>query len=389
MRILYILDYGTVGGATHALVDMVLQMKRLGVIPIVATGGPHSSFNDYLSSLGIENFSLGHYTALAQINYQSFKWPFRLLKLSTRYYINEYRAILKFNKYLQNNRIDIIHTNSARNSIGCKLSLKYEIPHLMHIREFADSDFGCVSLLPHYIQRYKEGTQCFVAISQAVKRHWIKKGLTENNIRLIYDGVSFQNITISGDDDKKKRQLHIIIAGGIYPTKGQHLAVEALGYLPEQIRDSIMLDIAGWGSPKYIESMKQYAKERGYEKNISFLGSISNVHERTGLYQIGLTCSKSEGFGLVTAEYMHGQLGVIASNSGACPELIENGTCGQLFESGNPKDLARCIERYYNDRNLLIQHSREARKKALAEYTDEINAKNIYNLYTKLLNGSN
>lgn len=388
MRILYILDYGTVGGATHAFVDMVLQLKKNGVDPIVATGGIRSTFNDYLTSLEIENFSLGHYTALEQIKFHSIKWPLNLLRLITRYYINEYKSINKIKKYLLKNKIDLIHTNSARNSIGCKLSVKFGIPHIMHIREFADADFGCVSILPNYIKKYQKGTHCFVAVSNAVKQHWIKKGIMESAIHLVYDGVSYQNITISKDDDKKKKEIRMIIAGGVYPTKGQHLAVEAMRFLPDNIRNCITIDIAGWGSPQYIENMKQYAKKWGYEDNISFLGSINNVHERIGSYQIGLTCSKSEGFGLVTAEYMHGQLGVIASDSGACPELIENGVCGQLFENGNAQDLARCIERYYNDRDLLIRHSHEARKKALCQYTDEINAQNIYKLYEEILNGN-
>lgn len=38
MKILYILDYGTVGGATRSFLELVVQMKRVGVEPVVCLG---------------------------------------------------------------------------------------------------------------------------------------------------------------------------------------------------------------------------------------------------------------------------------------------------------------------------------------------------------------
>jgi len=96
-------------------------------------------------------------------------------------------------------------------------------------------------------------------------------------------------------------------------------------------------------------------------------------------------CSRSEGFGRVTAEYMHAQLGIIASDSGANPELIEDGVTGLLFKSGDAKSLADCIIRFYNNRELLIQLSHAAREKARREYTQHKNAENIYKIYQEIL----
>jgi glycosyltransferase involved in cell wall biosynthesis len=102
-------------------------------------------------------------------------------------------------------------------------------------------------------------------------------------------------------------------------------------------------------------------------------------------YQIGLMCSRSEGFGLVTAEYMHGQLGVIASDSGANPELINDGRTGLLFKSGDAHDLARCIEKFYSERQLLIQLSKNAREDARERFSSENNANKIFNIYKDIL----
>ena len=85
---------------------------------------------------------------------------------------------------------------------------------------------------------------------------------------------------------------------------------------------------------------------------------------------------------------MHGQLGVIASDSGANPELIEDGVTGLLFKSGDAKSLADCILRLYNDRELLIRLSHAAKEKARKEYTQQKNAESIYQVYQEILRGN-
>lgn len=387
MTVLYIIDPGIVGGATISFLEVVKRMKSIGVTPIVCTG-VQNELNDKLTDIGIENICIGHRTVLAQTG-RGIRKIIHYIFEKFRYEFCKIKAVKIVEEKVDLSRVDLIHTNSARNDIGCYLNKKYGIPHVMHIREFSDLDFGCTTLNVGYIKMYNQYTTRFIAISKAIKKYWSEsKGIINNKITTIYNGINYNDISLSCDKCKKNKILKVVIVGGVYPTKGQHLLVDAICMLPIDIRQNILLDVIGWGSPKYIETMKIRAKANHWLDNLHFLGSRNDVHSLLGNYDIGCMCSRSEGFGRATAEYMHAQLGVIASDSGACPELIENGVCGQLFENGNAQDLARCIERYYNDRDLLIQHSHEARKKALCQYTDEINAQNIYKLYEEILNGN-
>ena len=61
MTVLYVLDYGTVGGATRSFVEMVTQMKSLGVHPIVITS-KRNDLNVELENKGIKTIAIGHYT---------------------------------------------------------------------------------------------------------------------------------------------------------------------------------------------------------------------------------------------------------------------------------------------------------------------------------------
>lgn len=384
MNVLYILDYGTVGGAARAAIDMVVQIKKLGVTPIVVTGGQYSSFNEYLTSLGIDNVSAGHYTALESYVFNSWKSPLGYTKRLLRYWLFEIIALKKLEKCIDFSNIDIIHTNSARNSIGGILSNKYQIPHIVHIREFADKDFSCIKLRPNYIQFLNNSSCCFLSVSEAVLKYWNLKGIDNKKNQLLYDGVYYHDIKQSKVGNENK-YLKMVIAGGVVPTKGQHLIVEAIGKLPKDVIENISLDIIGWGNNAYMQQLKDYARNHGYLEKINFIGAVNDVHQRLQNYNVGLMCSRSEGFGLVTAEYMHAGLGVIASNSGSCPELIHNNETGLLFNSGESTDLSRCILEFYNNRDLLNKCAHNAKKFAIEHFTTEINSKAVVEIYRKLL----
>lgn len=388
MTVLYILDYGTVGGATKAFQWLVEEMKLLGVTPIVVTGG-YNDFNRILEESGVRTIAAGHFTAIDTFSFKSKKWLYTLLKKWLRYHIKEHLALRKLSHAVDFVHIDLIHTNSARNTLGCRLSKKYGIPHVVHIREFGDKDFGCIRLTPDYIRILNEGTDSFLSVSQSVREYWNSRGINTAKNHLLYDGVRYDDISVSASESKRNSGLRMVINGGVCTPKWQHLAVEAIGLLPDCVRKNISLDIVGWYDKKYVSYLRGYAKDKGYSDKIRFLGSRDDVHERMGEYQIGLMCSRSEGFGLVTVEYMHGQLGVIASDSGACPELVTDKQTGLIFKSGDPKDLARCIERLYNDRNLLVRLSENARAEAVKRFTSAINARNIYEMYKKVIENKN
>ena len=101
-----------------------------------------------------------------------------------------------------------------------------------------------------------------------------------------------------------------------------------------------------------------------------------------------MTCSRAEGFGRVTAEYMYAGLCVIGSNMGATPELIEDNKDGLIYDYQNIHELSRCIERIYNDRELLRYLSKNGKKSAI-KFSSTRNAKEIYEVYLEILNEEN
>ena len=387
MTVLYIID-SVQGGASLSFVEMVSNLQRIGVTPIVCT----REIDDYSKSLEekkIKVIAIGHTPVLAPVNLKRLSQYYFYFRFVMSYLYRRKKALKTLEEKIDIKKIDIIHTNSARSDIGCFLRKKYHIPHICHIREFADMDFGCKSMNPFYISNLNNYTDSFIAISEAIRIHWIKKGINARKISIIYNGINYSDITISNDSAKYNRVLKMVIVGGVVHTKGQHLVVEAISKLPSSVQNNLIVDIIGWGDSKYVEEIKRLTKEYGLDNNIQLLGARRDVHEILGNYQIGLMCSFSEGFGRTTAEYMHACLGVIASDSGANPELVTDHKEGLLFKSKDAKSLSDCILTYYNDRELLVKCSKKGREKALKNYTANSNAENIYKLYQHVLEINN
>ena len=148
---------------------------------------------------------------------------------------------------------------------------------------------------------------------------------------------------------------------------------------------NVYLDIIGWGNENYIKQIEREIEFLGLRKNVNLLGAKDDVGERLCNYQVGLMCSRAEGFGRVTVEYMHAGLGVIASKAGANEEIIENNVTGLLYTKGSVQELANKMREYFENRNVLSRCAKKGREHAENNFTKSINAKNIYNIYVSLM----
>ena len=394
MKVLFITDPNIVGGATKSLVELTDLLHDLYGVDITVCTGGYTKINVRLADMGINSISDGHLTAMnirreRQNSYniiEQIKILRGMLHEVIRYRkINE-QAIEKIERWVELQNFDLIHTNSSRNDIGCILSRKYNIPHIMHIREFGIEDFDCWYLKRNYVRYLNDNVDQFVAVSDAVKSVWSKRGICLDKIKTIYNGVDGTRISRSRIiDNSNEKSFKMVIAGGIIPAKGQYQIIEAMSVLDDKIKANVFLDIWGWGEEDYIENLKKRVKELELNQNVIFCGIADDMGSILHNYHVGINCSRAEGFGRVTAEYMQAGLGVIASNCGANSELIDDQSCGQLYKWNDIADLSAKIEKFYCDRDFLCKCAENARVKAKKEFTKEKNAREIYSLYIKVL----
>lgn len=382
MKVAFFADVGLAGGAAKSMIELVCTLKQNHDIQPVVFTSQQSRMNEMLDQEGIENHSVGHGAFMQGAPDSWWKKPIKWMLCAPKYYLKYSSSVRKALNSIDWNEVDLIHTNSARVDIGMEVSRKTGVPNICHIREFAELDFNCWSYRPGYVKYLKRKTDGFIAISEAVKKYWIQKGLPEQMVSVIYNGVDHRKIKKADRTEwKTDKELRLVIAGGVIPNKGQWQAIEAVCRLPENIRNHVTLDIIGGITEPYKKKISTPLLKAGMTDRVRFLGAQDNVFSLYQNYHIGLMCSKAEGFGRVTVEYMHAGLAVIASDTGANPELINDGVTGILYSKTDTDSLTKAIIKLYDDRELLLRLSENGEKMAAQNFTKEINAAAIYDYY--------
>ena len=296
----------------------------------------------------------------------------------------EYNAINKktakhIAQYAVDNNIDIIHSNTSVINIGGLISKYSGIKHVWHIREFADLDFNIYPLIPRkkcykFMNRY---TDRFICVSKAVADHYDM--LDSEKKEVIYNGISITDSLSSDITNHEDNISRILIAGAIYPGKGQHEAVAACAELYKQGINDYELLIAG-------EGKKYFSVPDELQDHVRFLGQVEDMASLRKTIDINLMCSRAEAFGRVTVEAMMSGIPVIGSNSGGTPELIQDGVTGFLYESGNIEELAEKIIILMNNKELRERMGKAGREYAEKNFTIERCVDKIEEVYRNLLN---
>lgn len=383
MKIGYILSTASVaGGANRSLLDLIRELKRrdrnFSCFVIV---NAHGTMVDELEKIGVRCYVQTYAKAIKSNK----KWKTAGKRLFNIYAGN------KLKKIIEEEKPDIIHNNSLPTTIGMEIALKENTPYICHIRENIWSGLGMQFYAPKVVRGVVNHAASVIAISDYIRQSYSNFN-DNNNTVVLNDGI------VTGDYYTPNRTIlsdevtNILIVGVINPQKGQKDAVEAI----EQLADkgyNIRLTILGahgvWqNSTSYADDLEIYVKEHGM-KYVSFVDPISDLDELRELrsrQDINLICSSAEGLGRTTIESMLSGALTIAADAGATPEIIEDGSSGLLYKSGNVEKLVECIEWALNNKKEAAAIAERGQKKALEQFSIEGYAEKIEKLYSEIVN---
>lgn len=386
MKIVYIADVPTQGGATESLVQLMLEMREsYGVEPIACTA-QESLLNERLRGLGIENYVTGHAQFLFSPPALALKRPLERYKAQRLYNQKFDISIATAERSIDFSSVDIIHSNLPRTDLGEELARRHGIPHVCHLREFSFDDFHCESFRDGPAKYISDNSSALIAVSQAVKRAWAKRGADKDKIHVVYNGIKLERCYApeTAQSPAEQGSIRCVFLGGCSEAKGVWDAVHAVKNL--RGKENIHLDIFGWDSRATKTKVLSYIKLHKLSNYITIFDRDSKIVERLAEYNLALVCSRAEGFGRVVLEYQASGVPVIAANAGALPELIDSGRNGILYEkNGGGSCLSKEIEEISH--NSSLWHS--IRRAGLADckkFNSGNNAKIIAKIYETVLN---
>jgi glycosyltransferase involved in cell wall biosynthesis len=228
----------------------------------------------------------------------------------------------------------------------------------------------------------------FIAISEAVRQHYIQGGYDPTHIAVIPNGIDqiFFKRPLIRNTTSAQEPLQLLFVGRLRVEKGLLVLLKALdlllcGYGRREKDDfPVHLHVFGAGDDVYVKELDSFLQEKQLRHAVSFHGKVlqSELLERYDRADILLVPSLwDEPFGLVVAEAMACGLPVIASNCGGPAELITHNVNGLLVPPGDVYALTAAI-RDMVDHPLQRHHlGQAARETAQTRFTLEENVKQV------------
>ena len=387
MHVLFVADgdskYGAPRSMYQLIENLVFYDENIKVSVVLTK---KTDYEDKLRKLGCDVYVAPYVPYYQRIPERKTIYIIKYVLRGLKYFYGRLFSVKILSKQLDINSIDLIHSNSLREDFGVILSVRYNIPLVWHIREFGDLDYQCYSYRNNYIDFIKQADAQYIAISRAVKEHWVKKGIEQARITHIYNIVTIP--PIENVEKKKHNYIDIIMMGSLHETKGQRQIIEAIALLGDAYKQKVHLDIVGDSKTGYDKVLKRIVEKEGIAKNVSFLGYKKDFYNNLVNYDVGVICSKSEALGRVTMEYMLAGLPVLASNSGANPELVSDGKNGLLYKWNDIKDLARRLEYIVDNTHELKEMGIYAKKYVTEHFKKEELISKVEAVYEKAMSSN-
>lgn len=384
MNILYIVHDNKKGGAAHSFLEMISIISKEHNVYVLT---PHK--NGFLPEK-LDEMQISHGNA------HYFWWKIALpqnkvlagLRLSIYKILNIWNHIeaSRIRKLLSQKKIDIIHSNSSVINFGALLSKHSRIPHVWHLREYGEEDFGLKRVVSkkRYQKEMNSYAAGYIAISKSIQKKFADI-VDENKIYQIYNGVS-EKFSFQKEFNNETSSVKFLIAGNYCQEKGQTDVIKAVIRLQKQGITGFEVYLAGNGD---FAEPKRLVTEYGLENLITFCGLVNNMQQLRKEVDVEIVASKCEAFGRVTIEAMRMSNPVIGTNAGGTPELITDGLNGFLFEYGDYAQLAECMKRYIENRALVTEMGENAYRTMNGKFTPAENAGRILDVYANLVKHCN
>lgn len=303
------------------------------------------------------------------------------IKNVIKVFINPISFIVLKNK-LKRRDIKLIHSNSFSITLGAKLAVKMNIPHLWHIREFMEEDHKIKNFESEDMIRKYCSYSNAVFISDVIKNKY-DNFFDDERKSVLYNKIKFNETYNKQRKFGENNQYNILIAGTLSINKGQMDAIMAIQELKKQNYQNIKLYICGIGNEE--NKLKSYVKENNLQDVVEFKGQVQNLTEFRKNIDIALVCSKCEALGRVTVEGMYYKNLIIGANAGCTSYIITENKTGLLYRVGDYEDLANKIKAAINNKEKYINIMESAQKEAIEKFYNIDYSNEIFKIYDKML----
>lgn len=275
-----------------------------------------------------------------------------------------YRYARVICRYIKENKVDIVYTNSIKADIYGSIAAKMSgVPCVWFMHDRLSAEYfskGLSRLIVLFSRLFAKKVICN---SESTKDSFVKAGGQANKAVVVLNGIDIDKYTIHHNTSHSKR---VVMVGRIAPWKGQKIFIEAAKKILIK-RDNVNFYIAGnvlFGEDAYKDEIEAMIEDRHkISTSIYLCGFVEDIPAFLEEADILVHASIiPEPFGLSVAEGMASGLAVIAADAGGIREMIKNNIDGLLYTSGNSRQLADKINSVLDNKELTETLGENARK---------------------------
>ncbi len=192
-------------------------------------------------------------------------------------------------------------------------------------------------------------------------------GLKRRETRMIYNACDLARFA----DVKREPAAHhpprLAMVARLELHKDQPTLIQAVALLRDQ---ALAAELWLIGEGSHRPQLEALIAELQLADRVQLLGSRRDIPELLAQLDLFVFSARpDEGFGIALAEAMAAGVPIVATDVGACREVLDGGRCGLLVAPGSPEALAAGIFKVLADPAGAQQRAAAAKERALAHFS--------------------
>ncbi len=339
MKILQICSAGELGGGEKHLADLAngLALRGHDVFVAVIPASP----------------LLNELPAVLEQN---------IVELPMRNSLNVASA-LQLARFVREHEIEIVHAHVARDYPLAALASRRARARLVLTRHVL---FPLNRIHKLTLRR----TALVIAVSQAVAEGLRAQSIFDpDKIVCIHNGIDVDRFAkgredVAGHQPGADKKLRVGMIGHLAPIKGQEDFIQAAAIVCG-LRDDVEFIIAGEDkshSGEHRRGLEKLIDELDLNARVKLIGWVEDVVELLPTFDLFVSPSRSEPFGLSIVEAMAAGVPVIATMSEGAREIVEDNQTGRLVPIGDTEAMAKAIGELLSNRKESDRLGENARR---------------------------
>lgn len=292
-----------------------------------------------------------------------------------------YIAVFRICHIISSRRIDIIHINTIWSYVGAKAALCSKKKLVWHIREAVELQQNKCLYHDGYYSLINRADR-IICISDFIKDYYSSK-IDLKKVCVIYNGIDINSFYISNREILLGDTINILNIGHMNSNKRQEDVILSAKRLLDDGIHNFHISFVGTGKKEGM--LKEICRDLGVDQIITFFGVQKDILEYYKKNDVLIVSGDYEAFGRTTIEGMMAGCFVIGSNTGATPNLLDNGKYGFMYDPSDDMDLYRKIKLLWDSNVSEIKGiAKMGQEYATSYYSAEANANEVSKIYELL-----